>query len=788
MSQPGQIVICCRVLIQTNKESCPVRTAAQHTLDYALRYVAKNVPVFPVHYAENGKCSCGDETCKSVGKHPAVPGAQTGGHKHATIEESQVHKWFGERGSRRGFNIGASLEDSGYICLDVDPQHDGLKSLEELVRDNAPLPDTWVEETGEDSEGTRGQHYWFLTPPGKQFKKRAIAAYPGIDILANGYAIVAPSLHASGVRYETLTSLDDVTEAPEWILAMTEEVEPEEVLLGSTGEPTGIRPGRDVRKFLRHGGIAPGSQRSMACKAARALWGIWIDIEDAADLVFAALQKCEWSGEDWTENQVRRLVVDEYSKQPKALDNPVSGVPLATDLGRAYRLRSFARGNLKFDSSAAEWYTWDTTVWQANIDGEPDRLVHAMSMIELQEGQLSEEGADKRKEALKCQSAATISNILRVAQKLPSIACTNQVFDTDLFLLNCSNCVVDLRNGQTREQRREDMMTKSCRFAYRPGASSELWDRVINEATSGNEDLLDFLQLAFGYAATGDTREDTFFYLHGPGGSGKTTILEAVARVMGSYATSADPETFMLSQLGLGLSHRADLAALKDARLVTSSEIAQGSKFSTSTLNRLTGRDRISARIPYAKAPIVFDPQWTLFFAANHFPAVPGATKRDGFWRRVKVVPFDHALPREQMNPVLPHLLTREEHGEAILAWIIKGAMRWWSDYASQNRMMKVPRIVTQKTAGMQEQEDELADFIETLTFDPDAMTTRTELHQYYLGWCEHVGTKMPMKPRQFHPAFRSSVEGLDVDEAERRDARYWIGVAIPSFNARPRS
>ena len=765
-----------------DKGSTPMRTAAQHTLDYALRYVKKNVPVFPVHYADNGKCSCGDVSCKNVGKHPAVPGESTGGYKHATIEESQVKRWFGEKGSRRGFNIGASCEDSGYICLDVDPKNGGLESLEQLIRDNEPLPDTWVEETGEDSEGNRGQHYWFLIPPGKQYKKRkALGGYPGIDLLANGYAIVAPSLHASGVRYETLTSLDDVVQAPAWVLALTEEVEPEEVLLGGgASEPTGIRPGRDVRKFLRHGGIPPGAQRAMACKAARALWGIWVDLEDAADLVFEALSKCEWSEDDWTENQVRNLVANEYAAQPKALDNPATGVPLISDLGRAYRLRTFSRGNLRFDAAAGDWYTWDTTVWQINGDGEPDRLIHSMSMIELQEGQLSEEGAEKRKEALKCQSAATHSNILKQAQRLRGIACTNREFDTDRFLLNCTNCVVDLRNRKQREQRREDMMTKSCRFAYRPGAASDLWDQVIDDATSGNEDLIDFLQLAFGYAATGDTREDTFFYFHGPGGSGKTTVLETIARVMGSYATSADPETFMLSQLGLGLSHRADLAALKDARLVTSSEITQGSKFSTSTLNRLTGRDRISARIPYAKAPIVFDPQWTLFFAANHFPAVPGATKRDGFWRRVKIIPFDHALPRDQMNPVLPHLLMRDEHGEAILAWVVEGAMRWWSEYAVKNRMMKVPSAVTQEVAGMQQQEDPLADFLETLIINPAHKTTRSDLHQYYLGWCEHVGIRMPMKPRQFHPAFRSSVEGMDIGEAERSDARYWLGVGLP--------
>jgi len=757
------------------------------TLDYALKYVAKGVPIFPVHYAEDGRCSCGNAGCKNVGKHPAVPGEVKGGFEHSTLDEVQVKRWWGEKGNRRGYNIGAACTE-GLICLDVDPKNGGLESLEQLIRDNEPLPDTWVEETGEDTEGNRGQHFWFHIPTGKQFKKRkALGGYPGVDLLANGYAIVAPSLHRSGVRYETLTSVDDVCQAPQWILDLTQETEVEDVLPGgrSLATPTGIRPGPDVRKFLRYGGCPPGSQRSMACKTARALWGIWVDVDDAADLVFEALSKCEWSEDDWTENQVRRLVADEYAKQPKALDNPSGGVALATDLGRALRLQTFSRGNLKYDTTASDWYTWNSTSWCVSNGGEANRLVHAMTMVELQEGQLSEQGSDKRKEALKCQSRASIANILGVAQHLEGIACRAQDFDREPFLLNCLNCVVDLRTGQTREQRREDMMSKVTTHAYRPNATSKLWDRVIKEATSGEQELADFLQLAFGYAATGDIREDAFFYLHGPGGTGKTTVLEAVAHTMGSYSTTADPETFMLSQLSLGLSHRADLAALKDARLVTSSEIAQGSKFSTSTLNRLTGRDRISARIPYAKAPIVFQPQWTLFFAANHFPAVPGASKRDGFWRRVKIIPFENTIPHERMNPVLHYMLGKAEHGEAILAWVVEGAMRWWDEYASHDRKMKVPRSVTQEIAGMQEQEDPLTDFVETLVLDPDGIVTRADLHQHYLGWCDHVGTRMPMRPRQFQPAFRSTVEGYDdVNESERRIdgkvERCWIGIRLP--------
>jgi putative DNA primase/helicase len=769
-----------------------MRTVAKQVLSDALFYVSKGVPIFPVHHAQDGGCSCGDPTCKNVAKHPAVPG-EAHGDEHATLDEDQVKRWFGDKGQRRGYNIGASCRD-GLICLDVDPKNGGLDSFKDLIRDHSRLPETWTEETGEDAEGNRGLHYWFLIPQGKQYKKRkALGGYPGIDLLANGYAIVAPSIHASGVRYETLIGVDEIQQAPQWLLDLTSEIEVEDVLPGgrSLAEPTGIRPGPDVRKFLRRGGVEPGGQRSMACKAARALWGIWVEADDATDLIWQAMQKCEWGEGDWTENQIRKLVMDEYAKQPSTpLDTANGGVPLLSDLGRAHRLRAFSRGNIRYDHSQGLWYVWDTTAWMPDGIGTIARQVHSMSMTELAEGQLSEQGTDKRKEAIRIQSASKISNILHVAKDLETIAMTSTEFDRDPFLLNCSNCVVDLRNGSTREQKREDYMTKVTACAYYPSAESKLWDRVVKDATSGDEDLADFLQLAFGYAATGDTREDTFFYLHGPGGSGKTTVLEAVANTMGTYSTAADPETFMLTQATMGTSHRADLAALKDARLVISTEIQQGSKFSTSTLNRLTGRDTISARVPYARAPIVFRPQWTLFFAANHFPQVPGATRRDGFWRRVKILPFDNALDKAKMNPVLPYLLSKDEHAQAVLRWVIDGAQRWWHEYASQGRLMPVPSIVEGQVADIQEQEDPLVDFVDTLVFDPGEYTPRSLMFTYYQAWADKEGIKMPLKRNRFTSTLRSSLEGRDIREGERewgkdrKRERTWEDVALPKWFA----
>src|SRR5882762_1631759 len=63
----------------------------QTSLDAALNYAKRSWPIFPVHWAENGKCSCGKSDCRSPGKHPLTPN----GHKEATTAAHKIRlEWF----------------------------------------------------------------------------------------------------------------------------------------------------------------------------------------------------------------------------------------------------------------------------------------------------------------------------------------------------------------------------------------------------------------------------------------------------------------------------------------------------------------------------------------------------------------------------------------------------------------------------------------------------------------------------------------------------------------------
>jgi len=190
----------------------------------ALKYAEFGLQVFPVFTAATGLCQCGDSDCKSPGKHPKTQH----GHKAASSERSKIVEWFEALWPESNIGI-ATGAASGVIVLDVDPQHDGDKSLTALVEQYGPLPRTPTARTG-----GGGQHVLFRHP-GKRVGNR-VGFLPGLDIRGDGgYIVAPPSSHVSGGCYEWQVAPWDaqVAEAPSWLW----------VLLSRTGSKKAGRAG-----------------------------------------------------------------------------------------------------------------------------------------------------------------------------------------------------------------------------------------------------------------------------------------------------------------------------------------------------------------------------------------------------------------------------------------------------------------------------------------------------------------------------------------------------------------
>lgn len=190
-------------------------------LDAALSYAARGWPVIPLVWptatGDDARCSCelADE-CRRIGKHPLgrlVPH----GLEEATRDEQRVRQWW--RAAPKA-NVGLVLgEDAGMFAIDVDPVHQGDRTLVDLVRDHGPIGETLHAFTG-----SGGDHFFFAWP-GLHVRNAGIGQ--GLDVRGDcGYVVAAPSMHASGYRYTWEPGPSTALPAPAWLLELIFPSEP----------------------------------------------------------------------------------------------------------------------------------------------------------------------------------------------------------------------------------------------------------------------------------------------------------------------------------------------------------------------------------------------------------------------------------------------------------------------------------------------------------------------------------------------------------------------------------
>ncbi|UVG35138.1 DNA primase/polymerase/helicase [Microbacterium phage Cece] len=208
-----------------------------------------NWKILPTHgLRPDGRCTCGKPHAdpKDVGKHPAFGNWQN----DATDNTATIQGWWEHDPD---YNVGVFARDSGFFVLDIDPRNGGDESYYKLEeRLGGDIPNTITQITGQYTirgQVVRGRHMFFKAPEGFTFMRDlGKLGLPGIDIKHNGYALLYPSRHITGVQYEW-----DPERAP-W---NTEMAEPSEAMMSYFARKGGggFRSGGGQRREGGAGGL-----------------------------------------------------------------------------------------------------------------------------------------------------------------------------------------------------------------------------------------------------------------------------------------------------------------------------------------------------------------------------------------------------------------------------------------------------------------------------------------------------------------------------------------------------
>lgn len=216
-----------------------------------------------------------------------------------------------------------------------------------------------------------------------------------------------------------------------------------------------------------------------------------------------------------------------------------------------------------------------------------------------------------------------------------------RVFTEAKSIVGCLNGAWDMEKVELREVQAEDYLLGQSNFMVDV-------DRVENEATKIREILRDMYELSckdvneaidfifevFGVSLSKQHTAEVFFH-YGPGGNGKTTILDLMGELFGDYYKVSDSRFFFDQRV----SGEYTMSGKRGKRLVTFAECDAGNEKEVFDTNKLKamGEQRVEARSQYERKHTIVN-QMVAHFTMNNIP--PMSKFGHAVTRRVVMIPY----------------------------------------------------------------------------------------------------------------------------------------------------
>ena len=280
--------------------------------------------------------------------------------------------------------------------------------------------------------------------------------------------------------------------------------------------------------------------------------------------------------------------------------------------------------------------------------------------------------------------------------------------------------IVDLRTGEVRAADQDGDRYVVSELGAVPGdGEPALWLRTLGELFVGHEEGIAFMQRWMGYCLTGHAREHKFLVMHGPGGTGKSTLLSIMQRVSGTYYAGINQRGLF----GAHGDHLEYLMRLKGKRLATVDD-APSHGWRASEINGLVSGESLTARGMGAGSEDFISTS-KLVFTANALPEI--SPPSPGIDRRIMPLELPASLEadiarRDDLIAEVPQ----------IVSWAIQGAREWYREGLAptsiiESAVLDFARISDQIGAWI----DECCELDDTFT------VTMRELQGSYLEWSD---------------------------------------------------
>jgi putative DNA primase/helicase len=436
---------------------------------------------------------------------------------------------------------------------------------------------------------------------------------------------------------------------------------------------------------------------------------------------------------------------------------------LNNDTGNAQYLFDRVRDRFRFVAEEQQTIAWDGRVWRPDLKKELEYAFTTMAQERYYQAQGDKEN---QKRWLSAGNKDKINAACSVVRAIPGFTVSTEELNPVRRLVNLRNGVLDLENGEMRPHDPSFMMTQMMGASFDPEAQCPRFDDFMARVLP-DEDMRRYVQRALGYTLLGEADQRCLFLIHGPSGTGKSTLMEIMEMVFGDYGMAAPTGTFRAGGRDGGPLN--DLHTIRGCRFVSTSETNERTAYDEDLLKRLTGRDAIQSRELYQKFQS-WRPQCTIWLATNHAPRFN--SDDDAIWRRAKMVPFTTVLTGSgEIFGYAEKVLAQELDG--IFNWLLAGL------HDFQAFGLEEPGEVQDAATDLRMQSDPVARFVDDKLSDGvlvrgGGQIRTVELYTMYLEWNRATGERA-LGSRRFANRLQSNFP--DVNLIKENGAVSWDGI-----------
>lgn len=413
------------------------------------------------------------------------------------------------------------------------------------------------------------------------------------------------------------------------------------------------------------------------------------------------------------------------------------------DIASAHLFQLVFGDYVRYNGTAKAWYVYDGIRWKPDFsDLTVERYAKYLSRS-LWLYAVDVKSNEYQKYVQQLQQRKRRRTMIDDARDLLPVLQTD--FDTDPYLFNCLNGVLNLKEHTFGQHNPDLLLSKVANVNYDPDARSDIFEAFMEQIMQGDRAKIEYLQTLFGYAMLGTNAREECYMLYGSTTrNGKGTLTNTMNYLFGDYGANIQPETLAMQKNRDGRTASGDIARLNGVRFLQMSEPPKRMKIDVALLKTLIGRDVITARHLYERE-FEFMPCFKLFINTNFLPVVLDDTLFSS--GRVKVITFDRHFDETEQDQTLKDRLQSPDALSGILNWVLEGLKR----YHANGNTIRTPDGVRDATDEYRQKSDKIQNFIdECLNPDPQAVVKAKYVYEAFGRWCKLNGYGVENKTNFF--------------------------------------